>query len=306
MTAVFSTTLNQMLVFFIIMIIGYILSKKRIVDDNAEKSISSILAMAITPALSFKTFYENFKPQILGEKLTIILYSFAILIGLTLLSLCLTRFFTKDDYLKKIVFYSLIMGNYGYIGYPLTEAVFGSEALFDVMLFSIPLTLFIYTIAFPMLNPNLKKFSLKVLINPPFIAMVAGMIVGYFNIKIPVAIENVAISLSACMGPLAMLMTGIVIAKYDFKEIILNGKFFVASIFRLVIIPACLLFVLKFLNVPQAVCLASICSYAIPMGLNTVIFPAAFGGDTKPGASMALISNILGVITIPIMFAIFA
>ena len=103
-----------------------------------------------------------------------------------------------------------------------------------------------------------------------------------------------------------MLMTGIVIAKYNFKEIVLNLKFSVASLFRLVLIPACLMFILRFLNVPQYVQLASLCSYAIPMGLNTVVFPAAFGGDTKPGASMALISNILGVITIPIMFAFFA
>lgn len=306
MNTVFSTTLNQMLVFFIIMIVGYILSKKKIVDSNADQAISSILAFAIGPALSFKTFYENFKPDILGEKLPIILYSFAILLGLTLLSLCLTRFFTKDNYLKKIIFYSLIMGNYGYIGYPLTEAVFGSEALFDMMLFCIPLNLFVYTIAFPMLNPNLKKFSLKAVINPPFVAMAIGMIVGFFNIKMPAFIETASSSLSSCMGAMAMLMTGIVIAKYNFKEIVLNMKFFIASIFRLVLIPACLMFVLKFLNVPSSVQLASLCSYAIPMGLNTVVFPAAFGGDTKPGASMALISNILGVITIPIMFAVFA
>lgn len=306
MNTVFSTTLNQMLVFFLIMVTGYILSKKNIVDDNADHSISSILAFAIGPALSFKTFYENFKPEILGEKLPIILYSFAILFALTLLSLFLTRFFTKDDYLKKIVFYSLIMGNYGYIGYPLTEAVFGSEALFDMMLFCIPLGLFVYTIAFPMLNPNLKKFSIKAVINPPFIAMILGMIVGYFNIKMPSFIESAASSLSNCMGAMAMLMTGIVIAKYNFKEIVLNLKFFIASLFRLVIIPAFLIFVLRLLNVPSSVQLASLCSYAIPMGLNTVVFPSAFGGDTKPGASMALISNIMGVITIPIMFAIFA
>jgi len=41
------------------------------------------------------------------------------------------------------------------------------------------------------------------------------------------------------------------------------------------------------------------------LGLNTVVFPAAYDGDTTPGASMALISHVMSIITIPVMFAIF-
>ena len=45
-------------------------------------------------------------------------------------------------------------------------------------------------------------------------------------------------------------------------------------------------------------------AYATPLGLNTIVFPEAYGGDPKTGASMALISHTLCVITIPIMFAL--
>ena len=43
----------------------------------------------------------------------------------------------------------------------------------------------------------------------------------------------------------------------------------------------------------------------MPLGLNTVVFPAAYGGDTTPGAGMALVSHLILVITIPVMFSIF-
>lgn len=39
-----------------------------------------------------------------------------------------------------------------------------------------------------------------------------------------------------------------------------------------------------------------------PLGLNTVVFPSAYGGDPKTGASMAMISHTLSVITIPLMY----
>ena len=45
-------------------------------------------------------------------------------------------------------------------------------------------------------------------------------------------------------------------------------------------------------------------AFGTPLGLNTVVFPAAYGGDTSTGASMAMISHTLCVITIPIMYAI--
>ena len=45
-------------------------------------------------------------------------------------------------------------------------------------------------------------------------------------------------------------------------------------------------------------------AYATPLGLNTVVFPAAYGVDTKTGASMAMISQVLCVITIPLMYGL--
>ena len=41
-----------------------------------------------------------------------------------------------------------------------------------------------------------------------------------------------------------------------------------------------------------------------PLGLNTVVFPEAYGGDPEPGASMALISHMLCVGTIPLLYAV--
>ena len=38
------------------------------------------------------------------------------------------------------------------------------------------------------------------------------------------------------------------------------------------------------------------------LGMNTVVFPEAYGGDHEPGASMALISSALSVITVPLMY----
>ena len=65
---VFTTTLNQMLMFFSVMILGFILRRKNIVPENADVSLSKVLAMVVSPALLLKTFIANFNIETLLEK----------------------------------------------------------------------------------------------------------------------------------------------------------------------------------------------------------------------------------------------
>ena len=41
------------------------------------------------------------------------------------------------------------------------------------------------------------------------------------------------------------------------------------------------------------------------LGLNTVVIPAAYDGDTRTGAAMAMISHVGAVLTIPLLYALF-
>ena len=44
--------------------------------------------------------------------------------------------------------------------------------------------------------------------------------------------------------------------------------------------------------------------YATPLGMNTIVFPEAFGGDPSIGAGLTLVSHVICVVTIPLLFAL--
>ena len=77
------------------------------------------------------------------------------------------------------------------------------------------------------------------------------------------------------------------------------------TLLRLIIIPAFMLIVLNLLHTPKLILTLVLFSFASPLGLNTVVFPAAYGADAKTGASMAMISHTLAVITLPLMYLAF-
>ena len=302
---VLTTTLNQMLMFFLVMILGFVLQRKKIVPEDADVSISRVLANVLAPALVLKTFVANFTLDTLIEKSYILLWATVILIVLIFLGTALANLFADNRYVKYLYTYSFIVANIGYLGQPLTEAVFGEEALFNMIIFSIPFYVYIYSVGITRMNPQNQKVSLKSLANPTFYMMGLGLILGILNVPIPKFVTATISSLSSCVGVFAMLLTGIVIGKYSLQELFSSGRVYIAAILRLVVIPGVFVFVLKWANLPEYIVTPTLCSLALPMGLNTVVFPAAYGGDTRPGAAMALISNILGVITIPLMFSVF-
>ena len=91
-------------------------------------------------------------------------------------------------------------------------------------------------------------------------------------------------------------------------------RVYVATLFRLIVIPAILilsLFGLKelfniFLNskIENTVLYLTLFYVATPFGLNTIVFPEAYGGDSSIGVGMTLISHTAAVITIPIMYVL--
>ena len=106
------------------------------------------------------------------------------------------------------------------------------------------------------------------------------------------------------MGPIAMVLTGFLIGQYPIKKLLSDKKVYIASILRLFVLPALFVVILKLLGANNTVLALCLFAYGTPLGLNTVVFPAAYGGDPSTGVSMATISHTACVITIPIMYAL--
>ena len=107
------------------------------------------------------------------------------------------------------------------------------------------------------------------------------------------------------MSPIAMILTGFVIGGYRLPELFKHWQTYVVAGIRLVALPAVVVTALMLLNTPQEIIIATLCAHAMPLGLNTVIMPSAYGENPETGASMALVSQICSVFTIPTLFFIF-
>lgn len=304
---VFTATLNQMLVLFIFMALGFFLNKKQLLPLDDSVVLSKLETYAFVPCLVFSVFYKYCTVENFKQKWTYMLYGAAVMAVSLPIGIVLAKFFAKDGYLKKIYTYSFAVANFSFMGNAVVLGVFGERVLFDYMIFTLPLNLYVYSIGTASLIPTEKggKLSVKTFVNPIFIALILGAVCGLLSVPLPKFITTAISSAGACMSPLAMLLTGFVIGEYSLKTLASDKKVYLASVIRLIILPSAFMAVLLLLKTDKDIIRVALCATAMPLGLNTVVFPAAYGGDTTPGAGMALVSHLISVITIPVMFSIF-
>jgi len=294
-------------VLFIFMALGFFLNKKRLLPLDDSVVLSKLETYAFVPCLVFSVFYKYCTVENFKQKWTYMLYGAAVMAVSMPIGIVLAKLFAKDGYLKKIYTYSFAVANFSFMGNAVVLGVFGEKVLFDYMIFTLPLNLYVYSIGTASLTPTEKggKLSVKTFVNPIFIALILGAVCGLLSVPLPKFITTAISSAGACMSPLAMLLTGFVIGEYSLKTLASDKKVYLASVIRLIILPSAFMAVLLLLKTDKDIISVALCATAMPLGLNTVVFPAAYGGDTTPGAGMALVSHLISVITIPVMFSIF-
>jgi len=75
--------------------------------------------------------------------------------------------------------------------------------------------------------------------------------------------------------------------------------------FRLILIPLALCFALTpFID--KEILMIVVLLYSMPCGLNTIVFPQMVGEDCRPGASMAMLSTLACLFTIPFCMQVLA
>ena len=300
----FKVTFSQTLVLFAFIAIGYGLKKAGKLSKDFNKGLSNLLVYIFMPFLTFGSMADNFKLDVLADKTGLILVSSVMLCLFLAIAFVFSRVLTKNKNTRDLYIYSFTFPNSGYIGNPLVLAIFGELMLFDFMIFCIPFMLLTYTFGVYILNPN-RKFNLKNLLNPIIISLFLGMIVGALNIKIPAVAETIIDTGANSLAPAAMLLTGMVFADNDLKKMLLNIKVYIACGIKMVIIPLIAVLIIVAAKVPENIAVLMVIMLTLPTGLNSIVLPEAYGGDSYTGAQLCFVSIFTCLIFVPVILAFY-
>jgi predicted permease len=315
----FVPILNQMIVLFGFIVMGFILGRIKAIPEGSAKVLSSFENIIFIPALVMGTFIDKFTVENLAQNGRLLLMSCAFAAVLVPLSLLVAKLCYKEKTMQNIASYALGFSNFAFMGNAVFSAIFPKEEFSQYLVFTLPFWVIIYAWAIPTLvipqaeTPHKRTFKEKIkpFLTPMFIGMLIGMIIGVSGLGayVPQPISEIISVSGSCMSPVAMILTGVTVAKIDFKKMFTNAKLYLITAIRLLAYPLIFFGIIYLLSLLPAnewttsvFFKCTMCMVAMPAGLTPIVVPAAYGLDTSDAAGMALLTHIFSVGTIPLMF----
>lgn len=154
--------------------IGIICGKKEILNEEANKKLSELLVKVTLPCLIISSFNYNFTENMIKNAKLFFFYSIIVHIGLILISNLL--FIKNNEKAKKVLKFSTMFSNSGFMGYPVIEALYGKVGVFYASIFGIPYNIFMLSVGIMIYTGEKDIKNLKgVLKHPGIIATILGM-----------------------------------------------------------------------------------------------------------------------------------
>ncbi len=299
--------LNSLAMIFIMIIPGFILKKRHIIDEHQTKGLSSIIVNITWPCLVINAMQVPYTKEIFDGCKYIFFLLFIIFIAVFILAAIAHKVFKLERSQAGILAFMLIFSNTGFIGMPVINALYGKEALFYASMVEMVNDILIFTIGVVLIqiSAGLKaKLNFKDFINPGLIGIFLGFILFLTSTTLPKFLGDSVSMIGAATSPLSMFVIGSQLGDIKFKEIAGDWKIYGFSFVKLLIVPAVAIFIVRIL-LGEVSLLSTVVmmSFAMPAAAVTVIFAQQFNGDVKFATKGVLISTLLCLATIPV-FAI--
>lgn len=306
--------LQQMIIIFILILIGILLYRKAMLSDNTSKQISGLIVNLCNPALLISSVFTD-EPKVSANEL--LTAAFIIILAYTILIICsylvphILHVQREEHFAYRLI---TIYGNVGFIGIPLSLAVLGPGSLIYVSLNNLVYNILIYTHGIGTIKKaaGIQKektegfashlmLLTKKFINVGTVSALLTIVLYLCDFKVPALLPNTLTYIGSCTTFLSMLVLGVSTAQMPLKDIFSNPKLYIFAALRLILIPAVCLFLFRFFTDNILIISTTAIMLALPSGNMPLIFSNQYDLDCPTISKGIILSTLLSLITIPIV-----
>jgi predicted permease len=295
-----SVVTAQVVTLFLIMAVGFIARKQKILTPDLTKGFSDLLLNITSPFLALSSFQFAFSRDMLAAAGMVLVFALVVHVaGILVGKILFARF---PDATGKILRFITIFSNCGFMGYPVIGSIFGQRGIFLTSIYVAVFTTFIWTYGVFIFTGKADRRSLiGALLNPGIIAVFLGMLLFLFSLKLPLPVAQTLQAVGSMTTPLSMIIVGSMLTEVKPGDLFSGWAIYYGALLRLLILPFVTLFILKgigFKGILLGVCVLTV---AMPAAAISVPLAESNRGDVFFASRIVFLTTILSVVTIPMV-----
>lgn len=307
-----SIILEQLSFLVILVLVGLGASKAGIIKEETRDSLVKIIFNITLPLLLFTNFSRlELTPEILTNSLLVIIMSLGAMLLMLLVGFIASKFFNTGHEQKSVFIVHHAFGNILYFGFPVINALFGELGLYYASIYTFVSIMLLWTLGVYIITRDGKmnfNESIRRMINPNSVAIMAGFVLFLFNIKIPGILLKPFQSLGGTTIYLSMLYIGSLLGLMNLKSILGNRMVYLTTLNKNILFPLFLVFLFSviggrwFAGIDKMVVSVVILEAAMPCMANIVIVARIFKVDDQLATSNVFLSTLLSMATLPLVW----
>lgn len=291
------TVTSKVAVMLLLILVGYVVARRGVLTEKGTAEVNSLLIKVVTPCLLIHSLLGSGGDLALGElALAVVAAALSMVLGI---GVSLLFFRKKAPEQQKVLRFSVIFSNAGFMGLPLVQAIVGPRGVVFASLFIVTFNVICWTYGYAMMTGaglNVKS----ALLNPGMIGLAIGLPLYLLRVELPAVLGEPIAFLAGLNTPLAMIVIGSNVARVDLKDALGDRSVYEACFLRLVAVPALFLGALLLIRPEHDLFLSSAIQVACPVAANCVLFATEYHRDEKLASKTVAVSTVLSILTIPL------
>ena len=293
----FLTVGQQIITLYLLLVVGFVLGKAKILDDHASTAMSNVVMFAVTPCMMIVAFQRPLEPATLHS--FGIVAAVSILLHAIFIAAATLLIRDRDRERQSSLRFAAVLTNWGY---PLMTAMLGSLGVFYGSAYVIVFTVLSWTWGVYVFTGDRRQLRLRpLLLNPGVLSVAVAMVLYLVEITVPEFLMVPIQYLANLNTPLPMLVVGYQLSHANFRVALRGVSSWVTLVLRLVVLPLVSLGVCLALKVPHDLTLVLLIAASAPPAALLSMFAARFGKDTSLTSSLVSVQTAISAITMPLM-----
>ena len=299
--------MNQIIQLFIMIFMGFIIVKAKLQKAEDSKILSVIVLYLVIPCVIINAFQVDYTPQTVKGLLIALAGSVMTQVILLIVVSILGRVFHLNEVEVASIYYS----NSGNLIVPIVMFILGKEwVLYGCVFMSVQLV-FIWTHCKKIISRESTYDWRKIVLNINMISIAIGIVLFLTRIHLPAIINNTLSAVGSMIGPASMIVTGMLFAGMDFKQIFANKRVYFVSFFRLIIVPVIALFLIKcsqlstFSSNGNKLMMIVFLAIITPSASTVTQMCQVYGNDSQYASAINVVTTLLAIVTMPLMVMLF-
>ncbi len=317
-----SVLISQLVQLFLIMGVGYIAYKVKILNQTVNKHLSTFVLEISMPIMiidAVLSLNNSIRP---GTSTIVTLFVASILfyVVMPIIAFIVVKILAKTINIKKyrqgLYMIMMVFGNVGFMGFPILKAACGENgdlAIFYAAILNIffNIAFFTYGILTVGYGTEAKvKISLKKFISPGMISSFIGIALYAFGIHYPAEghgnmfteiIEGLFGTVGNLTPPLAMLLVGATLASVAVKEIFSEWRIYIFIFIRQIVLPLLLFPIFKIFIKDSLLSTVLFIEFLMPIANSVLIVANEYDLDSKFASKAIFISTLASIVAIPLI-----